>query len=148
MSRRICTVEECTNTLHTGKYCGKHYWRFRKYGSTELPTKPDKPPTKWVTHWGYVHVYLPDHPMANSAGAVYEHRLVMAEHLGRPLTADENVHHINGCRTDNRVENLELWTKSQPSGQRVDDKVRWAVELLRKYSPHLLSPQATSAATE
>lgn len=63
-----------------------------------------------------------------------EHRTVMEEYIGRKLEKDENVHHINGVRTDNRIENLELWNTSQPSGQRIADKVKWAKEILERYT--------------
>ncbi len=63
---------------------------------------------------GYVYVKVyPEHPfydsMANNMGYIAEHRLVMAEHLGRPLEDTEVVHHKNAIKTDNRIENLELY---------------------------------------
>lgn len=62
-----------------------------------------------------------------------EQRLVMSKYLNRPLLKHETVHHKNGNRQDNRLSNLELWSKSQPSGQRVSDKIKWAQKLLKEY---------------
>jgi hypothetical protein len=64
---------------------------------------------------------------------VLEHRHVMETVLGRPLLPGENVHHINGDRTDNRPGNLELWLTSQPHGQRVADALAWAHEVIARY---------------
>lgn len=60
---------------------------------------------------GYVYIWKPEHPNAGvGRGKQYiaEHRLVMSEHLGRPLTGTESVHHKNGIKDDNRIGNLEL----------------------------------------
>lgn len=82
---------------------------------------------------GYVYWHDPSSEYANTHGTVYEHRYVMGMHIGRPLKTEESVHHLNGERSDNRLENLELWTRSQPAGQRVEDKIAWAKEILALY---------------
>lgn len=61
---------------------------------------------------GYVLVYAPDHPNAKQGRYMYEHRLVMEQHLGRYLTSEEVVHHINGDTSDNRIENLQLFASN------------------------------------
>lgn len=57
---------------------------------------------------GYVTRYEPTHPQAGKTGRVLEHRLVMERVMGRPLTRDEQVDHINRVKHDNRPENLQL----------------------------------------
>lgn len=86
---------------------------------------------------GYVRVFFPSHPNYK-VRHIMEHRLVMEKHLGRYLAKNESVHHVNGVRTDNRIDNLELWTTSHPYGQRVEDKVKWAKEFLNHHGYNII----------
>lgn len=82
---------------------------------------------------GYIYINKVNHPNAQKRGRIYAHTFIMSQHLGRSLYKNESVHHKNGIRNDNRIENLELWHKGQPAGQRVEDKIKWCKEFLKGY---------------
>jgi hypothetical protein len=106
--------------------CGSHKSRYAVLcQKCKNSFNADNP--KWrVDSKGYVVAYTPD-------GQISQHRWMMERHLGRPLLGHENVHHKNGVRDDNRIENLELWSTSQPAGQRVEDKLEWCKWFINQY---------------
>lgn len=130
-----CSVQGCEGKHLANGYCGPHYRRWKRYGDPVAVSTPQtrrKVPRRRVPE-GYVLLYRPEHPNARKDGRVFEHTVVMAEKIGRPLRDRENVHHINGIRDDNRPENLELWRTMQPTGQRVTDLIEFAKEVLSEY---------------
>jgi hypothetical protein len=79
---------------------------------------------------------------------VFEHILVAEELLRRYLVEGESVHHINGIRDDNRPENLELWTRPQPSGIRVSDAIAWARSIYTRYADVGAPPRMLTVSPE
>lgn len=129
-----CTVDGCDNKAIALGVCRKHYAKLKKFGDPLGGYVQDGRSKEWHQNKdGYVFRFDPDSPHAGGNKLVYQHRLVMGEKIGRPLERHESVHHVNGIRSDNRYENLELWIKGQPAGQRIQDQVRWAREILAKY---------------
>ena len=76
-----------------------------------------------IHHSGYRIIQVNGKPVS-------EHKHIIEQHLGRPLKPYENVHHKNGERSDNRLENLEVWITRQPKGQRIEDTEDWAIAFL------------------
>jgi hypothetical protein len=113
MAYRAGTAKYCTRSCACGQINQRLYPRGRDCSQW-------RGGRRWCK--GYIQIYVPDHPRANAKGYVMEHRLEMEQKLGRILERHEHVHHINGDKTDNRIENLELWRKSHPFGVRAHDK--------------------------
>lgn len=138
---RKCKYPGCGRKHEGWGFCQPHLARSRN-GNLDAPIRVKTTVrltgydgTEWISSGnpnasGYVIFYT---PCSGSRKYRAEHRIVMENALGRGLVKGEEVHHLNGVRYDNRRENLELWNTSQPSGQRVEDKVAWAKEILALY---------------
>ena len=133
--KRICNIRGCLRKHYGKGLCSFHYQRNLK--GVPLNRDPHSHPlgcNKTDTHSGYVKIKIgKDYQNTDKDGWILKHRCVMQQCIGRPLLGHEDVHHKNGIRDDNRIENLELWSSSHPRGQRVADKLKWAREILELY---------------
>lgn len=125
---KLCKIENCGRRIVGLGYCDGHYRRLRLGKNVDVPLRSQNAKGEGtLTPNGY-RVITRDRRKRP------EHVWIMEEYLGRELMPDETVHHKNGVRDDNRLENLELWSSRQPKGQRVADKLAWAYEIIECYS--------------
>lgn len=132
-----CGAEKCQRDAVSLGFCKLHYGRKAHGRAMDAPVR-FKPGEwgKWRTNYaGYISrqrtIVAPGEKSRREHQL--QHRLVMETYLGRRLLTHENVHHIDGNKTNNDLNNLELWSTSQPSGQRVSDKLNWARKFLAQY---------------
>lgn len=125
----VCTVVGCSSPRFARGWCDMHYQRVLNTGTPGEPERRKRRNGEGTKdkRKGYITVYVSD------GRRMGEHRFVMEQVLDRKLAPEENVHHKNGRRDDNRPDNLELWVKPQPVGQRVEDLVAWVVDLYPSY---------------
>lgn len=135
----VCSYKDCLSPRKGRGFCAMHYRRFMTHGEMDRPVRRSSGEGN-VDKQGYRRITVPkgtpnSYPYrpGHTSAWILEHRYVMSQHLGRELTRDETVHHINGNRTDNRIENLELWAGGHSGGQRVEDLVDWALALIDRY---------------
>ena len=132
---KVCNI--CRNKNYREKCaCGKSMQRKSStchncHNKKGLSAKPEG--HKFYHKKGYKLIKVSNHPRAKSNNFVFEHIVVMEKYLDRYLKKGENIHHLNGIKDDNRIENLELWIKPQPTGIRAKDAVKWAKEILERY---------------
>lgn len=138
---KICNNCNITYKSTHKYFCKSCYEDGRQYLVVKTDDKVNKIKNiRYIKDSGYVLIHRPDHPNSHKNGYILEHTFIVSEHIGRPLKKGENIHHINGIRDDNRIENLELWSRSQPSGQRVEDKIAWCQEFLKSYGYTVIRP--------
>lgn len=116
-TRRVCDYPSTDKMRENCRNLGYSRKGYRMSDETKKKLseakKTHRMGSKKIRQDGYVSIYYPDYPSSTKDGRVLEHIYVMEQAIGRRLKPEECVHHINRIRTDNRIENLLLMTKSE-----------------------------------
>jgi len=155
---RKCDVDGCDNKHLAKGFCRKHYQRLKINGNLDnIKFCNYKKCRLAATSYGfcddhYIQHYIYDNGHNDVAighinkhgyrvlrKTIFEHRFVMENTIGRKLFTTEFVHHIDGDKLNNKIENLELWERSHPSGQRLEDKIDFYISFLEKYGYKIVS---------
>lgn len=124
---KILKIKFAGRTLNTGRT------HFKKgISNNALQNNPMWKGGRFQNKDGYVLVKAHGHPMTRSQGYILEHRLKMADHLGRILLKKEVVHHKNGIKNDNRIENLEILTAEKHTSLHCNKQIRFICLICHK----------------
>lgn len=134
--------ERICKSCYGKKYCSRESERvkkrkrsreyFRINAGIPLDTPLMKAPngSGYISPRGYVYFCVKENGKRKPRAV---HRVVMENHIGRKLKRKESIHHINGIKSDNRIENLEIWNSNHCTGQRLEDKIKWCIDILEEY---------------
>lgn len=128
-----CSEQGCEQPAHCLGLCKRHYSR-RNYEAHERARRGHKRAVAFeigstrINSGGYV-----EEKVGPGRHWRLQHRVVMERKVGRALFPEETVHHKNGDKTDNRPENLELWSSRHPKGQRIQDLLEFAQYINQTY---------------
>ena len=130
--------EVCRNEFPVYKYrfkyskhffCGKECygeWRFKKFVGEKHPRWKGG---RFKDTDGYIRILMPNHPDCSRQGYILEHRYLIEQKVGRFLLKTEAVHHINGIKDDNNIDNLVLLTTQAHNS--LSTKERWEKGLMK-----------------
>ncbi len=132
-----CAAPGCNrNGPLSDGFCRTHYSRARLGLDLSAPIRAAVLGRgRYLKPSGYIGVRVPlDTPGADADGVMFEHRFVMQTHLGRPLLRSESVHHKDGNKTNNSIDNLELRSGAHGRGIRVEDGALAHIAYLEQYA--------------
>lgn len=136
-----CLIDGCNYPAVSRNYCNIHYHRKQRYGNPNIQIGRGAPGKarsirkllgEHITANGYKRIRICSED-GKKANWILEHRYNMEQFLGRSLLPGENIHHIDGNRLNNNIDNLELWVTRQPQGQRIEELLIWAKDIINLY---------------